>query len=179
MHQAAWYEDNIIPYDWLIGVSENGWTTNEIGLTWLNLFYKYIKDYTVSTHQLLVLDGHGSHVNPKFNQFCLDYKIIVIYIPAHLSYLLQPLNIGCFSALKQAYRYGVKQIIASGVNYINKHEFLPLYIQAGFIATSLILYNPNRVLVQLYTKYQILPPRLLLNASQAAETLYNIAKLQQ
>jgi len=24
MHQAAWYEDNIIPHDWLIGVSDNG-----------------------------------------------------------------------------------------------------------------------------------------------------------
>ena len=24
MHQAAWYEDNIIPHDWSIGVSDNG-----------------------------------------------------------------------------------------------------------------------------------------------------------
>jgi hypothetical protein len=24
IHQAAWYEDNIIPHDWLIGVSDNG-----------------------------------------------------------------------------------------------------------------------------------------------------------
>jgi hypothetical protein len=33
MHQAAWY--SLIPSDWSIGVSENGWTTNEIGLYWL------------------------------------------------------------------------------------------------------------------------------------------------
>ena len=77
-----------------------------------------------------MLDGHGSYINPKFNQFCLDYKIIVIYIPAHLLYLLQPLNIGCFLALKQAYRSSVKQLISRGINYINKHEFLPLYRQA-------------------------------------------------
>ena len=24
MHQATWYEDDIIPHDWLISVSENG-----------------------------------------------------------------------------------------------------------------------------------------------------------
>ena len=79
--------------------------------------------------------------------------------------------------LKQAYRRGVEQIMAGGVNYIDKHEFLPLYmqarqtalhqnnIQAGFIATGLVPYNPNRVLVQLHAKYQTLPPRSLLNTS--------------
>ena len=77
MHQAAWYEDNIIPHDWSIGVSENGWTTNEIGPTRLNPFHEHTKDRTVGTHRLLVLDGHGSYVNPEFDQFCLDHKIIV------------------------------------------------------------------------------------------------------
>jgi hypothetical protein len=61
---------------------------NEIGLTWLNLFYKYTKDRTVGTHRLLILDGHGSHVNPEFDQFCLDHKIIVVYMPAHSLHLL-------------------------------------------------------------------------------------------
>jgi fumarate reductase subunit C len=31
MHQATWY--NVIPQDWSISVSENGWTTDKIGLT--------------------------------------------------------------------------------------------------------------------------------------------------
>jgi hypothetical protein len=52
MHQAAWYEDDTIPHDWSIGVSDNGWTTNEIGLTWLNLFHEHTKDHTVGTHRL-------------------------------------------------------------------------------------------------------------------------------
>jgi hypothetical protein len=49
---------------------------------------------------MLILDGHNSHVNPKFNQFCLDYKIIIIYILAYLLHLLQPLDIGYFLVLK-------------------------------------------------------------------------------
>ena len=32
MHQESWYIDGIIPPDWSIAVSENGWTNNEIGL---------------------------------------------------------------------------------------------------------------------------------------------------
>jgi hypothetical protein len=44
-HQSAWYEDGIIPLDWSIGVSDNGWTTNEIGLIWLkDVFDKHTKD---------------------------------------------------------------------------------------------------------------------------------------
>ena len=130
MHQAAQYKDDIILHNWLISVSENSQIMNKISLTWLNLFYKYIKNRTVSTHQILILDGHGSHINPEFNQFCLDYKIIIVCIPAYLLHLLQPLDVGCFLALKQAYGRSVKQLIGRGVNYINKREFLPLYRQA-------------------------------------------------
>ena len=130
IHQATWYKDNIIPHNQLIGVSKNGWIINKISLTQLNLFYKHIKNRTVGTHQMLVLNGHSSHVNPKFNQFCLDHKIIIICILVYLLYLLQPLDIGCFLALKQAYRCSIKQLIVRGVNHINKHKFLLLYRQA-------------------------------------------------
>ena len=86
-------------------------------------------------------------------------------MPPYLSHLLQPLNIGCFLVLKQAYRRLIKQIMGRGVNHINKREFLPLYrqarqtalhqnnIQAGFAATGLVPYSPDCVLVQLYTEY--------------------------
>jgi hypothetical protein len=123
MHQAAWYEDDIIPHVWLIGVSE-------IGLTRLKLFHEHTKDRTVGTHRLLVLDGHGSHIKPKFDQFCLVHKIIVGCMLARLSHLLQPLDVGCFSVLKQLYGSLVVQIMGCGVNHIVKREFLPLYRQA-------------------------------------------------
>ena len=80
-------------------------------------------------------------------------------MPAHLSHLLQLLDVGCFLVLKQAYRRLVEQLMAHSINYINKRKFLLLYrqarqtvlhqnnIQAGFVATGLIPYNPDRVLV--------------------------------
>ena len=111
---------------------------------------------------------------------------------AHSSYLLQLLNVGCFSALKQLYGNLIKQIIARGVNHINKYEFLPLYrqarqaalhrnnIQAGFAATGLVPYDPDRVLSLLHTEYQTPPlQRRPSNASWAAETPHNITGLQQ
>ena len=35
VHQQAWYEDMALPDDWRIEISENGWTTDQIGLSWL------------------------------------------------------------------------------------------------------------------------------------------------
>src|SRR6266702_3188684 len=138
-----------------------------------------------------MLNGHSNHVNPKFDQFCLNHNIIVVYMPTHSSYLLHPLDINCFSALKQAYRHSVEQIIGSGVNHIDKHEFLPLYrqarrtalhqtnIQAGFAATGLVPYSPDRVLSQLHAEFQTPSPqrRPLSNASWAAETPHKYGEI--
>jgi hypothetical protein len=40
------------------------------------------------------------------------------------SYLLQLLNVGCFSLLKRAYSCEVKSLICYHINYITKLEFL-------------------------------------------------------
>ena len=128
MHQTAWYENGLLPGDWSIGISENGWTNNVIGLAWLkDVFDKYIKDRIIGRYRLLILDGHGSHVTPEFDQYYLDQRIIVLYIPPHSSHLLQPLDVGCFSALKRSYGRSVERLISLGVNHIDKQEFLPLY----------------------------------------------------
>jgi hypothetical protein len=34
VHQSSWYQTSI-PRDWVIGLSENGWTDNELGYKWL------------------------------------------------------------------------------------------------------------------------------------------------
>ena len=31
-HLSAWYEGDDLPYDWVIAVSDNGWTTNKLGI---------------------------------------------------------------------------------------------------------------------------------------------------
>ena len=93
--------------------------------------------------------------------------------------------------LKQAYGRLVEQLIARGVNYINKCKFLPLYrqarqtvlhqnnIQAGFAVTGLVPYDPDRILIQLHAKYRTLLPQHCSpsNASWAAETPYNVTEL--
>jgi hypothetical protein len=42
----------------------------------------------------------------------------------YLLYLLQPLNVSCFSLLKRAYSYKIKALIRYYINYITKLKFL-------------------------------------------------------
>ena len=149
----------------MITISKNGWTTNRIGLIWLQtIFNKYIKVYTVGRYQLLILDGHRSHTTPEFNRFCLDNAIITLYILPHSSHLLQPLDIGYFSPLKHVYRHQVEIYIQLGRNHIDKLNFLEAFkparaaalnllnIYSGFAAAGLVPFNPKRVLSRLQLK---------------------------
>ena len=45
-------------------------------------------------------------------------------MPPHSSYLLQPLNVRCFSPLKRAYGREIEGFMKSLVNHITKAEFL-------------------------------------------------------
>ena len=99
MHQAVWYK-NRLPNDWLITVSENGWTNNEISFKWLvNVFNHYTKDCTIGQYQLLILDGYSSHITSQFDQYCINNLIIVLCMPLYSSHLLQPFNVACFLVL--------------------------------------------------------------------------------
>ena len=69
-HLSSWYEDSQLPEDWRISVSENGWTTNERGLEWIQHFDQHTKGRTTGAYRLLVLDGHESHHSTAFELYC-------------------------------------------------------------------------------------------------------------
>ena len=53
--------------------------------------------------RLLIVDGHGSHIRADFIAHCMENNIDLLVMPPHYSHLLQPLNVGVFSAFKRAY----------------------------------------------------------------------------
>ena len=65
-HLSAWYKEESLPRDWVIAVSENGWTTNKLGIEWLEHFDRHTKGRVVGSHRLLVLDGHESYSSIDF-----------------------------------------------------------------------------------------------------------------
>lgn len=157
-HLSAWYEDSAIPRDWAIAVSDNGWTTNKLGVEWLKHFDAHTKARTIGARRLLILDGHESHQSLEFQELCKESDIYTLCMPPHSSHLLQPLDVGCFSPLKRAYSREVESLIRDHINHITKLEFLPAVkaaydrsftpanIRSAFQGAGLIPYQPDVVL---------------------------------
>jgi hypothetical protein len=80
-HLSSWYKDGNIPQDWVVGVSEYGWTTNELGLAWLKHFNGHTKKKVVSSHRLLIIDDYESHNSLDFKKYCKDNNIITLCMP--------------------------------------------------------------------------------------------------
>ncbi|KAJ8107244.1 hypothetical protein OPT61_g9000 [Boeremia exigua] len=47
---TGWYKEEDLSQDWVIGVSSNSWTTNELGFKWLKHFDRHTKERTVGTY---------------------------------------------------------------------------------------------------------------------------------
>ena len=79
-------------------------------------------------------------------------------MPPYSSYKLQPLNIGCFRALKRLYSTKIEKLIHAYITYISKKDFflafynafriaiIELNIRGGFRGLGLIPYNPDYII---------------------------------
>lgn len=169
-HLLPWYQDGQFPRDWRIHTSDNGWTTNEIGLDWIKHFDKHTKDRTKGVYRLLVLDGHESHHSSEFEEYCQGQKIITLCMPPHSSHFLQPLDVGCFGPLKASYGKQIEKMMRMQITHITKDDFLAAFleafntsitkknIQAGFKATGLVPYDPESVIDRLDPKFNTPSP---------------------
>ena len=130
-HLSAWYEEADILRDQAIAVSDNSWTTNKLGVKQLKHFIKHTEGKVVRAQRLLILNSYKSYYSLKFQELCKESNIYTLYILPYLSYLLQPLNVGCFSPIKRAYSCKIKALMRYNINYITKLEFL-LAFKAAF-----------------------------------------------
>jgi hypothetical protein len=159
-HLSSWYKEPL-PAGWVVAVSENGWTTNELGFEWLQHFNKYTEGRKQGGWRLLILDGHESHQTVQFVEYCARNNIITLCMPPHSSHLLQPLDIACFSPLKKAYGHQIGELMRAYINHVTKTEFLSSFIhahnasftaeniQAGFRGAGLVPFDPEKVIGRL------------------------------
>ncbi|ERF69214.1 hypothetical protein EPUS_02181 [Endocarpon pusillum Z07020] len=108
--------------------SLKGWTDNELGIDWLRRIF--IPQRPIGKHSILILDGHDSHSTGLFQYLCLQNDIHPLYLPAHASHKLQPLDLGPFSPLKAAYGQLVQRFALTGLATLNRRVFTKLYIEA-------------------------------------------------
>ena len=119
---------------------------------------------------MLVLDGHESHVNAKFEDYYKDNNITTICLPPHSSHITQPLDIGCYSVLKKIYGAEIEHVIKARITHITKPEFFLAFkaafhrtftkenVLGGFRGAGLIPYSPQAVLSKLDIKLRTPTP---------------------
>jgi hypothetical protein len=187
-HLSTWYEEDTPPGS-VIAVSDNGWTTNKIGLDWIHHFDQHTKDQVQGTHRLLIIDGHKSHQSIEFELYCKEQRIITLCMPPHSSHLLQPLDVGCFAPLKRAYSHQIQTMMKHQINHISKLEFLPAFkaaffsaitpsnIQGGFRGSGLIPLDPDAVLEKLSLRFHTPSPPPIDAATWASKTPKTAAEI--
>jgi len=160
-HLRTWYEDSPFPPDWRITVTENGWTTNERGLEWIQYFNHHTASRTKGSHRLLILDGHESHHSVEFELYAKENNIVTLCMPPHSSHRLQPLDVGCFGPLKAAYSRQIEGLMKVQITHVSKVEFFHAFyaafqkaitisnIQGGFRGAGIVPFDPQSVISKL------------------------------
>ena len=110
--QQQWFsmeKDNL--RTWLFTATDKGWINQAVALEWLEkIFIPLTQPDDPTQQRLLVLDGHNSHTTVEFMWLCHSNNIHVLYLPAHTSHVLQPLDLLVFSPLKHSYRKYLNQL---------------------------------------------------------------------
>jgi hypothetical protein len=111
--------------DWRFTASENGWTSNDIGVYWLKeVFIPQTQPRNRKTWRLLVLDNHGSHCSYRFMRVALENRVILAYLAPHCSHVIQPLDLSVFGPMKTAYR---KELGLRTPDSLSKASFIEIY----------------------------------------------------
>ena len=160
--QASWVAsiDKKI-HDVHFTTSPNGWTNNDLGLTWLEqVFDRYTKGKARRKWRLLIIDGHGSHVTKDFIDYCDKHKILLLVFPSHATHTLQPLDVVCFKPLASNYtnELDLRTQKTQGWLPVTKGDFFPLFwkawtrtfteklVQKAFSATGIFPPDANVIL---------------------------------
>ncbi|KYK58878.1 hypothetical protein DCS_00005 [Drechmeria coniospora] len=133
--QHQWFPEKLAYLDqWRFAATDKGWTSDAIALKWLKEVFIPGTKASKTNKRLLIVDGHGSHTTDDFMYECFDNGIFLLFLPAHASYVLQPLDVSCFSPIKAAYRRAIEAIAflagSNDTTPIGKATFLQCYYKA-------------------------------------------------
>ena len=78
--------------------------------------------------RLLIVDGHGSYIVDEFMIIYYLNNIYILFLSVYTSYILQSLDLGCFSSLKIVYRRFLGKYLAlTNTTKVRKANFLEFY----------------------------------------------------
>ncbi|KAF2682035.1 DDE-domain-containing protein [Lentithecium fluviatile CBS 122367] len=122
---------------------------------------------------MLILDGHGSHIDLEFLWTCKLHNVELLFLPSHSSYVLQPLDLSVFSVVKKFYRQQIQALpFLDDAAPVKKERFITAYhkarengiteriVRAGWAAAGICPLNIDRVVnSSQISRRPITPPR--------------------
>ena len=140
-------------------VTESGWSNSQIFQKYLEThLIKYLPERSIDRPVLLLYDGHKSHVNLPLIDWAKKENIILFILPAHISHILQPMDVACFGPFEKIYnamshkfmrehcgqsisRYNVCSVAFPAY----AKALSPENLQSAFRRCRIYLFNPNAV----------------------------------
>ena len=126
--------------------SSTGWTNENLGLSWLTRVFDgstRAKARFGNAYRLLFVDGHNSHINMRFLNWCHDNKVLVAVYPPHSTHRLQPLDVGLYHPLSTYYSQELDNWIfrRGGLSSMTKRAFFGLFwpaFQRAFTKSNIL-----------------------------------------
>ena len=142
------------PPDAQYNVTKSGWMEDYVFFEWLKkCFLPKVKAMNIPFPQILLFDGHNSHISLKTLQYAKENDVHIICIPPHSSHVLQVLDVSVYKPAKSEWmnilRTWNKE---SGLSPVTKAIF-PVLIKKLF---QFLVKNPNNV-VSGFKKTGLLP----------------------
>ena len=111
-HMHSWYTEGLKGNE-LVVLSEKGFTNNELGLRWLNHFIEHTRAGPDQPWLMLLMDNHGSHDTLEFVQLARKNHVLPFSFPAHLTHVMQPLDVGVFQPYKHWHNQAVQRALVN------------------------------------------------------------------
>ena len=113
----------------IYGLSKKGWIDCELFDAWfINHFLRYAP---TARPVLLMLDGHSSHYCPDTIRLAAKHQVILFALPPNTTHISQPLDKGCFSPLKEAWKQVCHNFLTANPGMVvTRYQFSRLFSQA-------------------------------------------------
>jgi hypothetical protein len=83
---SNWFGERVLPQDWVVATTQNGWTNKAEGLHWIKHFDQHTRHKKVGAYRLLIINGHESHHSMEFEQYFGAQHYHAVHARTLLSY---------------------------------------------------------------------------------------------
>jgi len=94
-----------------------------------NDFYKlHLKGMNIQRPVIVFLDGHASHLSLPLSEFCAEYQIILVWLPANATHFLQPLDVGFYFPFKSKWKSFVQMAKLNNSGQEIRKHLIPYHV---------------------------------------------------